>query len=511
MRVSSGLTAAPMRTAFYLALALTLAFKFWLAATLPMTGDEAYFIYWGVYPDYGYYDHPPLIGWILAALLQLSSAEWVLRLPVIVLPALVALGMLQYLRPAGADKAYAAALGFLLLPVNVWNVLITTDTPLVLFSFLSALCFAAALRRGSDLLYAVSGAMLGLAFLSKYFAVLLGFAYLAFVLTQPAGRRGWRGLAIVFAAVLPFAALNAWWNYNNCWANLMFNVYNRHGDAGWSLRNPPLYALSVLYMLSPVALYQLWRGRAALAGAFAEPRTRFFMLAWAAPLAVFALLALVKQIGLHWLLSFAPFFFIAAALLLSAAQLKASVVYLFAFSVIHVAAIAVGSQLPVEAWKNSRLYDGIVFHVKTAALLQRLEPYAGQYEFSSDGFSPAVTVSYASGRYFFVFGTASSHGRHDDILTDFRELAGKNILVLRKSPPDPADYAPYFAQVEYRQFELHGATFHLVLGRGFDYPRYREGVLRPLRDRYYRMPWYLPVGHCYFCERYFPDEPVPTR
>jgi hypothetical protein len=452
-----------------------------------------------------------MVGWILALLLQLSRAEWVLRLPVIVLPALMALAMLQYLRPADESKAYLAALAFLLLPVNVWNVLITTDTPLVLFSFLSALCFAAALRRESHTLYAASGAMLGLAFLSKYFAVLLGFAYLAFVLTQPAGRRSWRGLAIAFALVLPFAAYNAWWNYEHCWANLMFNVYNRHDDAGWSLRTPVLYLLSLLYMLSPLALYQFGRGRAALGPKLAEPRTRFFMVAWVAPLAVFALLSAVKQIGLHWLLSFVPFFFITAALLLSAAQLKKSVVYLVAFSAIHVAAIVGASLLPLEIWKSSRLYDGIVFHVKTAELLQRLEPYAGKYEFSADGFSPAVTASYASGKYFFVFGTASSHARHDDILTDFRTLAGKNILVLRKNPPNPADYTPYFAKVELRQFELHGATFYLVLGQGFDYPRYREGVLRPLRERYYRMPSYLPLGHCYFCERYFPDEPCPTR
>jgi len=511
MQTPSGRTAVPMRTAFYLALVLTLAFKFWLAIALPMTGDEAYFIYWGVYPDYGYYDHPPMVGWILALLLQLSRAEWVLRLPVIVLPALVALAMLQYLRPVDENKAYVAALAFLLLPVNVWNVLITTDMPLVLFSFLSALCFAAALRSESRLLYAASGAFLGLAFLSKYFAVLLGLVYLVFVLTRHAGRRSWRGLAITFAGVLPFAALNAWWNYNHCWANLMFNVYNRHGDAGWSLQTPLLYALSVLYMLSPVALYQLWRGRAVPVQQLAEPRTRFFMLAWVVPLAVFALLALVKQIGLHWLLSFVPFFFIAAALLLSAAQLKASVVYLSVFSAIHVVAIVGASLLPMEIWKSSRLYDGIVFHVKTAELLQQLEPYAGKYEFSADGFSPAVTASYASGRYFFVFGTASSHGRHDDILTDFSKLAGKNILVLRKNPPNPDDYAPYFVKVEYRQFELHGATFYLVLGQAFDYPGYRERVLRPLRDRYYRIPSYLPLGHCYFCERYFPNEPIPTR
>ena len=511
MQISSDRAAVPMRTAFYLALLLTLAFKFWLARTLPMTGDEAYFIYWGVYPDYGFYDHPPMVGWILALLLQLSRAEWVLRLPVIVLPALMALALLQYLRPVDENKAYAAALAFLLLPVNVWNVLITTDTPLVLFSFASALCFAAALRRESQPLYAASGAFLGLAFLSKYFAVLLGLAYLAFVLTQPAGRRSWRGLATAFVAVLPFAALNAWWNYGHCWANLLFNVYNRNDDAGWLPQNPLLYALSILYMLCPVALWQLWRGRAALRQKLAEPRTRFFVMAWVVPLVVFALLSLQKQIGLHWLLSFVPFFFIAAALALSAAQLRKSVVYLCVFSAIHVAAIVGISLLPMEVWKNSRLYDGIVFHVKTAELLRRLEPYAEKYEFSADGFSPAVTASYASGKYFFVFGTASSHGRHDDILTDFRTLAGKNILVLRKNPPNPGDYLPYFAKVEFRQFVLHGATFYLVLGQAFDYPSYRERVLRPLRDRYYRIPSYLPVGHCYFCERYFPDEPCPAR
>ncbi|MGP1677449.1 MAG: ArnT family glycosyltransferase [Burkholderiales bacterium] len=511
MQIVSGQIAVPMRTAFYVTLVLTLAFKFWLAQALPMTGDEAYFIYWGVYPDFGYYDHPPMIGWILAMLLQLSRAEWVLRLPVIVLPALVALAMLQYLRRVDEDKAYVAALAFLLLPVNVWNVLITTDTPLVLFSFVSALCFAAALRRDSQPLYAASGAFLGLAFLSKYFAVLLGLGYLGFVLTQPARRRSWRGLATVVASVLPFAALNVWWNYNHCWANLLFNLYNRNDDAGWSLQNPLLYALGVLYMLSPVALCQLWRGRAALRQKLAQPRARLFMFAWTVPLAVFALLSLEKQIGLHWLLSFVPFFFVAAALALSAAQLQKSVVYLCVFSVIHVAAIVGASLLPLETWKSSRLYDGIVFHLKTAELLQRLQPYAGKYEFSADGFSPAVTASYASGRYFFVFGAASSHARQDDILTDFRALAGKNILVLRKNAPNPDDYAPYFAKLEYRQFELRGATFHLVLGQNFDYLTYRERVLRPLRERYYRIPSYLPLGHCYFCERYFPDEPRPTR
>jgi len=76
---------------FAFALAATLAFRFWLAAVLPVTGDEAYFIQWGRYPDIGFYDHPPMVGWILAPLVHLSEAAWVLRLPVLLLPVLVAL------------------------------------------------------------------------------------------------------------------------------------------------------------------------------------------------------------------------------------------------------------------------------------------------------------------------------------------------------------------------------------------------------------------------------------
>ena len=60
-------------------LVLTLVFRFWLAAAFPITGDEAYFIWWGWMPDWGFYDHPPMIGWWLAALSLVSKVEWWLR------------------------------------------------------------------------------------------------------------------------------------------------------------------------------------------------------------------------------------------------------------------------------------------------------------------------------------------------------------------------------------------------------------------------------------------------
>ena len=172
--------AAPAARRWWLAaLALTLAFRFWLAAAAPVTADEAYFILWGRAPALGYYDHPPMVGWLLAPLAAVSDAPWLLRLPAVLLPAAVALmahGALRAWFGRDEDTARLAALAILLVPMNVWNVLITTDTPLVFFSAASLLVFAQAARRDSAAGFLAAGVLLGLAFLSKYFAVLLGLA-----------------------------------------------------------------------------------------------------------------------------------------------------------------------------------------------------------------------------------------------------------------------------------------------------------------------------------------------
>mgnify|MGYP000187149893 CR=1 FL=1 len=531
-----------LRRAYAATLLVTLGFKLWLAAVFPLTGDEAYFMYWGVFPDAGFYDHPPMVGWLLALLLKWSAAEWVLRLPAVLLAPLLSLVVLALLRPLDEARAWLAATAFLLVPIEVWNVFITTDTPLAFWSFLSVAAFATALRPrqpgvdGTDAgrrwaWFALAGVFLGLALLSKYFAGLLAIAYGVYALASPRAEKPWRGVLLAWAVALPFLGFNFLWNYENCWANLMFNLYNRHGDAGWSLQTPALYLLTLLYVLSPVALLQLMRGRAVPLLPAGERMLRFVFVCAAFPLAAFCALSLIKQIGLHWVLSFVPVMFVLFGLMLSRAQLVRSVLFLACFSLIHISAMLVTANLPLETWKHTRIYDGLVYTVEADELVRALRPFAGEFEMAADGYSPAVTISYRAARaglkgaglargddtaawrrnYFFVFGTASSHARHDDILTDFRALSGTNILVLRKNAPQPGEYAPYFQSVEERQLVVRGVTFHLVLGRGFDYAAYRERVLVPLAARYYRIPAYLPQGHCDFCARYLSQQSCPLR
>jgi len=75
--------------------ALTLLLKLVLAATFPFTGDEAFFYQWGVYPDWGYYDHPPMVGWMLYGLNQISSHPLVLRFATVLLWSVIALSLLR--------------------------------------------------------------------------------------------------------------------------------------------------------------------------------------------------------------------------------------------------------------------------------------------------------------------------------------------------------------------------------------------------------------------------------
>ena len=494
------------------------AFRLWFSSALPMTGDEAYFVNWGEHPAGGYYDHPPMVGWWLTALLAVSRAAWVLRLPALGLPLALAGGAWWLARPYGAERARLAALLVVLQPANVWNVLITTDTPVLLFSMLSVVAYVAALRNSARPSWALfwngaAGALLGAAFLGKYFAALLGVAYLVHVaLIRRDGSRStrWAGFAVLLLAALPAPAYNLWWNSAHCWVNVLFNFINRNAGAGFSWTNPLLYAVSLAYLATPWLLLALWRARRPLLAAVGGQTPRgveagaLFWLA-AIPLLLFALLSLGRPVGLHWLLAFIPLLAALAAITLPQAALERLLRWSAVFAALQVLLIVVVAALPLQTWKSSKLYDGIVLTVRADELVAQLQPYAGDYLWASDGYSPAATLAYAAQRPFAVFGEGSLHARQDDATTDWRAQDGRKILVLQKSAPDRAAYAAFFERVDFRQFELYGARYYLVLGQGFRYAVYHDKVLSRVRDRFYRIPAWLPQRGCDFCERYFPE------
>lgn len=493
-----------IRRTYWYTVLVVFAVKAMLAAAIPLISDEAYFVIWAQHPDFGYYDHPPMVAWFLKAMLYFGHSELILRLPAVLSTIFIGIGIFLLLRKLDEKKAYIASALFLVSPVNLLYIPISTDTPVILFAFVSGCFMYLAREKDSYAHYALSGAFLGMAFLSKYFAALLGFAYLVYFLITPKSRKGFLGLMLTFAAAAPFICVNLYWNYTHSWANLLFNLVNRNQKESFSLGKFLTFIISQAYLITPPVLYYIIRKRReALNGLRNSGRYGIFAVMFAAPLAVFLLLSFKKVIGLHWALAFYPFMYVAAFFALSEEDLVKSLKFMLVFSLLHLVAIGTLLTLPLDTFKNNRNYNMVVMGMRPESVISELKKYEGGFEFSTESYAESAVIAYYSGRYYFVFGGGSHHGRQDDMITDFREYAGKNILILRKAAPVMENYAPYFRKVEVKQFEAEKTIFYVVLGYGFKYEPYRETVLKGIKDNYYRIPSWLPCKTDYFSKKYF--------
>ncbi|MFP5463149.1 MAG: glycosyltransferase family 39 protein, partial [Gammaproteobacteria bacterium] len=167
-----------------------------------------------------------MIGWWLAPLSAISLEPFVLRLPALAAPPLLAFLAVAAMRRHGQALAWNAGTLTLLVPLNAWNVAITTDIPLMIFSALAVLAYLRAQRSGRAADFLLAGLMLAGALMSKYFAGLLAIAIFAHSVWRPERRRI-VGLLWVVLGSLPAAAIQIAWNSRHCWPNVMFNLVKR--------------------------------------------------------------------------------------------------------------------------------------------------------------------------------------------------------------------------------------------------------------------------------------------
>ena len=74
-----------------------LVLRLYFQAEFPVIGDEAYYFYWGHHFAGGYYDLPPMIGWIERFFTFFSDEPFWLRLPNLFAMVAVAFGIREWL------------------------------------------------------------------------------------------------------------------------------------------------------------------------------------------------------------------------------------------------------------------------------------------------------------------------------------------------------------------------------------------------------------------------------
>ncbi len=198
-----------------------------LALRVEMLPEEAYYWTYTQYPAFGYFDHPPMVAWVVrAGTLVFGDTELGVRFGHMVL--LIGCAWLVWLTARtwfDEQSAWYATLLFALLPIfSGMGLIVTPDAPLVFFwlATLYAIGKAVTTKRGGWWLLA--GVAFGGALQSKYTAVLLAPSLLMFLLLSPAQRywlrrpQPWLALAVAIALFSPVVV----WNAQHDWASFAF-------------------------------------------------------------------------------------------------------------------------------------------------------------------------------------------------------------------------------------------------------------------------------------------------
>jgi len=201
------------------------ALRLVVAGYTPISPDEAYYWVWSRALAPGYLDHPPMVAlWTRAGTLLLGHSPIGIRLLAPLSALLGSACLIDAARRLGAGRGYVAVLLLnATLLFGAGGILMTPDTPLMLFWIMTLWAMARVVSGGSGWWWLAVGVAAGLALDSKYTAALLPVGIGLWLLLLPAGRRWlrdprpWLGLAIALVLFLPVML----WNADHHWVSFL--------------------------------------------------------------------------------------------------------------------------------------------------------------------------------------------------------------------------------------------------------------------------------------------------
>jgi 4-amino-4-deoxy-L-arabinose transferase-like glycosyltransferase len=301
-----------------------------LAATIGLTEDEAYYRLWALAPAMGYLDHPPMVGWMIAL------GRWVggdtpfgIRFPAILVSLLGPLVLWRtaaiLFGPIAACRAVWIALAMPLLAVG--GVLITPDTPSVLFWGLAGWALAELYASRNANWWLAVGVFAGLGLVSKYSNLFVGASILLWLSLSRANRAWlrcwqlWAGGAVAILLALPVVL----WNAQHDWASFakqFGRVAEGHGltvvylaeliGGSVALMSPVIAVLAVLGLRRAV--------RATVAG---DPPAALLVAGMLPFLAYLLVHSLHDRVQANWMAPLYPAFAVCAALALGVIETPA--------------------------------------------------------------------------------------------------------------------------------------------------------------------------------------------
>lgn len=359
---------------------VSLVLKLVLSAFIPPASDEAYYWAWTKFLSLSYFDHPPMIAWILKAGADLAPS-YLFRWP-IVLMGQASFGIWLWLlrKELSPSQLFQFSLLMCLSPVmGLGSLLATPDVPYMFFWSLAIFSFVTVFRNHSILNYASLGVLLGLGFCSKYHMAIFIPIILWYLISTGRYREltPWKvAVAVVLGAATAFPVFA--WNAQNNWASFRFQIDHGLNSETFTLRWTFEYLLGQFLLIFPtIVLLCLKRPseRKGLANVL-------WYFAWG-PILFFLLSSFRAPTQMNWPIAAIPAFFAMASSRATGWKysLGHNILWLGFFTYVG-CAIAFGKSnlLP------GKLLDPVYFKplVDEGAQLKKLKPlYGGSYQMAS--------------------------------------------------------------------------------------------------------------------------------
>jgi 4-amino-4-deoxy-L-arabinose transferase-like glycosyltransferase len=275
-----------------------------------LSPDEAYYWLWTRPLQLSYFDHPGMVAWWMwAGIHVFGDTAFGARFPVLVSTLLVTALVWDAARIAWQDRAAAARAALWLnatLLFGVAGILMTPDTPLILFAAAVLWAILRLHEEGRARWLYVAGLGFGLGAISKYTMGLLVPGALVTFLAFPRLRHWfasihlWLALALGALCTLPVFI----WNSRNDWAS--FAKQSGHAftsDVAHPLANLGGFLASEVAIVTPILfVFVVWAATWALVAGWRHQRADWFLLgATSLPVLIFfAIHALTSLVQAHW-------------------------------------------------------------------------------------------------------------------------------------------------------------------------------------------------------------------
>ncbi|WP_244859526.1 glycosyltransferase family 39 protein [Nitrosospira sp. NRS527] len=274
--------------------------------TAELIPDEAYYWTYAEHMDLSFYDHPPMVAWLIwLGTAIFGNSEFGVRIGSFCC-GLITMAYLYALARNLYDKSTAMRAVMLLavLPLGfVPAALMTPDAPLLAAWAATLYYMERALIADERSAWLGMGIAFGLGILSKYTLGLLGPAALLFVILDPASRRWLRRPHAYLAAALALLLFSPViiWNFQHDWASIRFQSQRATGiGSQFSLQ---LLFVHILLVLTPVGMLAAdlaLLGKNGADNLHMHRRRLFIRIFTVVPLAAFFWLSLFGAPKFHW-------------------------------------------------------------------------------------------------------------------------------------------------------------------------------------------------------------------